>query len=35
MAKDYIEKRDAGYYVIGSRIPIDTIVTAFLGGDHT
>ena len=33
MAKDYIEKRETGYYVIGSRIPIDTIVTAFLGGD--
>ncbi len=33
MAKDYIEKRETGYYVIGSRIPIDTIVTPFLGGD--
>lgn len=33
MAKDYIEKRETGYYVIGTRIPIDTIVTAFLNGD--
>jgi len=30
MAKDYIEKRETGYYVIGSRIPLDTIVIAFL-----
>jgi uncharacterized protein (DUF433 family) len=33
LAKDYIEKREAGYYVIGSRIPLDTIVVAFLAGD--
>jgi uncharacterized protein (DUF433 family) len=33
MAKDYIEKRSTGYYVIGTRIPIDTIVHAFLNGD--
>jgi len=33
MAKDYIEKRETGYYVIGSRIPLDTIVIAFLNGE--
>jgi uncharacterized protein (DUF433 family) len=33
MAKDYIEKRSTGYYVIGTRNPIDTIVCAFLNGD--
>lgn len=33
MAKDYIEKREAGYYLIGSRISLDTIVQAFLDGD--
>jgi uncharacterized protein (DUF433 family) len=33
MAKDYIEKRETGYYVIGSRIPIDSIVHNFLNGD--
>jgi uncharacterized protein (DUF433 family) len=33
MAKDYIEKRPAGYYVSGSRIPLDTIVQCFLNGD--
>ena len=33
MAKDYIEKRESGYYVIGSRITIDSIVSCFLNGD--
>jgi len=33
MAKDYIEKRDTGYYVIGSRIPLDTIVIAWFNGE--
>lgn len=33
MAKDYIEKRETGYYVIGSRIPLDTIIIAFLNGE--
>ncbi len=33
MAKDYIEKRETGYYVVGSRIPLDTIVIAFLNGE--
>jgi uncharacterized protein (DUF433 family) len=33
MAKDYIEKRDTGYYVIGSRVSLDSIVYAFLDGN--
>ena len=33
MVKDYIEKRETGYYVVGSRIPLDTIVIAFLNGE--
>jgi len=33
MAGDYIEKRSMGYYVIGTGIPIDMIVYAFLNGD--
>src|SRR6266478_1597514 len=30
MAKDYIEKRGTGYYVIDSRVSLDSIVYAFL-----
>ena len=33
MAKDYIEKRETGYYVIGSRVSLDSIVYAFLDGN--
>jgi uncharacterized protein (DUF433 family) len=33
MAKDYIEKRESGYYVIGSRVSLDSIVYAFLDGN--
>jgi uncharacterized protein (DUF433 family) len=33
MATDYIEKLPAGYYIIGTRITIDTVVQAFLNGD--
>jgi uncharacterized protein (DUF433 family) len=33
MAKDYVEKRGSSDYVVDSRIPIDTIVTAFLNDD--
>jgi uncharacterized protein (DUF433 family) len=32
MAKDYIEKRDTGYYVIGKRVSLDSIIYAFLDG---
>jgi uncharacterized protein (DUF433 family) len=33
MAKDYIEKRGEGYYVIGKRVSLDSIVHCFLQGD--
>ena len=33
MAKDYIEKRGAGYYVVGSRVSLDSIVYDFLDGN--
>jgi uncharacterized protein (DUF433 family) len=33
MAKDYIEKRETGYYVIGSRVCLDSIVYGFLDGN--
>jgi uncharacterized protein (DUF433 family) len=32
MAKDYIEKRDGGYWVAGSRVSLDSLVYAFLRG---
>jgi uncharacterized protein (DUF433 family) len=33
MAKEYIEKRGAGYYIIGNRVSLDSIVYAFLDGN--
>ena len=32
MAKDYVEKRDGGYYVAGTRVFLDSIVYEFLSG---
>ncbi|MBS1840673.1 MAG: DUF433 domain-containing protein [Acidobacteria bacterium] len=32
MARDYIEKRDGGYWVAGTRVSLDSIVYAFLRG---
>ncbi len=32
MARDYIEKRDAGYWVAGTRVSLDSVVYAFLRG---
>jgi Protein of unknown function (DUF433) len=32
MAKDYIEKRGVGYYLVGSRVSLDSIVYGFLDG---
>ena len=32
MSQDYVETRDGGYYVIGSRVSLDSIVYAFLAG---
>ena len=33
MAKEYIEKRNGGYYVVGNRVSLDSIVYAFLDGN--
>ena len=32
MSREYVEKRDAGYYIQGSRVSLDSIVYAFLDG---
>lgn len=32
MTNEYIEKRDGGYFIKGSRVSLDSIVYAFLGG---
>jgi len=33
MAKEYVEQRDGGYYLAGSRVSLDSIVYAFLRGE--
>ena len=33
MAKEYVEDRDGGYYIQGSRVSLDSVVYAFLRGD--
>jgi uncharacterized protein (DUF433 family) len=33
MAKEYVEERDGNYYVIGTRISLDSIVHAFRRGE--
>ena len=33
MAKEYVEQRDGGYYVSGTRVSLDSIVHAFLRGE--
>lgn len=32
MARDYVEKRDGAYYVIGSRVPLDVIIHEYMNG---
>ncbi len=32
MAKEYVEKRNGGYYIAGSRVSLDSIVFGFLNG---
>jgi|SRR5579872_1364079 len=32
MAKDYVERRDGIFYIIGSRVPLDCIVREFKNG---
>jgi uncharacterized protein (DUF433 family) len=29
----YVEQRGGGYYIVGTRISLDSVVTAFKGGD--
>src|SRR5260221_11957509 len=33
MACDYIERRETGFYVVGSRVPIDRIVWEYRNGE--
>ena len=33
MTKDYVQQREGGYYVAGSRISLDSVVYAFLRGE--
>jgi uncharacterized protein (DUF433 family) len=32
MAREYIERRDGGFYLIGSRVPLDVIVHEYKNG---
>ena len=32
MARDYIEKREGGYWIAGTRVSLDSVVYAFLRG---
>ena len=32
MSKPYVEQRDGGYWVVGTRVSLDSIVSAFLSG---
>ncbi len=33
MTKEYVENRDGGYYVSGTRVSLDSVVYAFLRGE--
>jgi uncharacterized protein (DUF433 family) len=33
MAREYVEGREGGYYVTGTRVSLDSIVYAFRGGE--
>jgi uncharacterized protein (DUF433 family) len=33
MSDQYVEQRDGGYYVLGTRVSLDSVVYAFLRGD--
>lgn len=33
MTSDYVEQREGGYYVAGTRVSLDSIVYAFRGGE--
>lgn len=33
MAKEYVEQRNGGYYILGTRVSLDSVVYAFLQGE--
>jgi uncharacterized protein (DUF433 family) len=33
MTRDYVEQRDGGYYLAGTRVSLDSIVYGFRGGE--
>jgi len=33
MAKEYVEQREGGYYILGSRVSLDSVAYAFLRGE--
>jgi uncharacterized protein (DUF433 family) len=33
MAQDYVEQRNGGYYVAGTRVSLDSVVSSFNNGD--
>ncbi len=33
MARDHVERRETGFYVIGSRVPIDRIIREYCNGE--
>jgi hypothetical protein len=33
MAREYVEQRDRGYWVVGTRVSLDSVVYAFLRGN--
>lgn len=35
MARNFIERRDSGYYLVGSRVPIDRIVREYRDGEQS
>ena len=32
MAREYVEQRDGGYWIVGTRVSLDSVVYAFLRG---
>ena len=33
VAKEYVEQREGGYYILGSRVSLDSVVYGFLRGE--
>ncbi len=33
MSKEYVQQRDGGYYIVGTRVSLDSVVYAFLRGE--